>query len=300
MPKKLTTEEFISKSKLKHGDIYGYSEVNYITSLDEVDIICKEHGIFSQLPKVHIRGGGCPKCKGENCKKRLRKNKIDVIDRMILKHNDRYTYSEFEYEGTHSKINIYCKNHGLFNQYISSHLQGKGCPKCAGKNITTSEVIKKFENIHNNKYDYSKVDYEDTNTDVRINCKNHGGFYQTPHAHLSGQGCPKCAMVGISKPEIELADFIKSLNYKILTSKRNIINPLELDIYIPELNKAVEFNGNWWHYNHSNPNCKPKGYHAQKSNLCRKKGIKLLHIREDLWNRDKEKMKQIILKFLEK
>ena len=40
------------------------------------------------------------------------------------------------------------------------------------------------------------------------------------------------------------------------------------------------------------------GKHSNKSNLCREKGIKLLHIREDLWNRDKEKMKQIILKFL--
>ena len=35
-----------------------------------------------------------------------------------------------------------------------------------------------------------------------------------------------------------------------------------------------------------------------KSNLCREKGIKLLHIREDLWKRDKEKMKQVIIKFL--
>ena len=35
-----------------------------------------------------------------------------------------------------------------------------------------------------------------------------------------------------------------------------------------------------------------------KSNLCRKKGIKLLHIREDLWIKDKEKMKKVIEKFL--
>ena len=125
-------------------------------------------------------------------------------------------------------------------------------------------------------------------------------FEQTPKAHLyEKQGCPKCINI-ISKPEIELADFIKSLNYKILTSKRNIIKPYELDIYIPSLNKAIEFNGNWWHYNHSNPNCKHKGYHAQKSNLCRKKGIQLLHIREDLWIKNPEKMKQVIQKFLEK
>ena len=122
-------------------------------------------------------------------------------------------------------------------------------------------------------------------------------FEQTPKAHLyEKQGCPKCINI-ILKPEIELADFIKSLNYKILTSKRNIIKPYELDIYIPILNKAIEFNGTYWHYSkkHFIP-----GKHSNKSNLCREKGIKLLHIREDLWNRDKEKMKQIIQKFLEK
>ena len=61
-----------------------------------------------------------------------------------------------------------------------------------------------------------------------------------------------------------------------------------------ELNKAIEFNGKYWHYNE---NFKP-GKHALKSNLCRKKGIKLLHIREDLWLRDKEKMKNVICDFL--
>ena len=49
MPKKLTIEEFISKSKVKHGDMYGYSEVEYITSLNKVNIICKKHGSFLQL-----------------------------------------------------------------------------------------------------------------------------------------------------------------------------------------------------------------------------------------------------------
>lgn len=298
MPKKLTIEEFISKSKVKHGDMYGYSEVEYITSLNKVNIICKKHGSFLQLPKVHIRGGGCPKCKGENCSKRLSQSKIDVLNRMILKHNGRYTYPEFEYKGTHSKINICCEKHGIFKQNISKHLRGQGCDKCAGKNITTSEIIKKFENIHNDKYGYYKVDYKDTHSKVIINCKNHGDFKQTPHAHISGkQGCPKCAMAGISKSEIELQKFIKTICGNINVNNRDIIKPYELDIYIPELNKAIEFNGTYWHYHsdHFVP-----GKHARKSNLCRNLGIKLLYIREDLWTRDRNKMKQVIQNFLEK
>ena len=43
---------------------------------------------------------------------------------------------------------------------------------------------------------------------------------------------------------------------------------------------------------------KDKGYHGMKSNLCREKGIRLLHVREDLWRKNKEKMKKIIEKFI--
>lgn len=88
---------------------------------------------------------------------------------------------------------------------------------------------------------------------------------------------------------------IEQMGYKTETNKRKYIPPKELDIYIPELRKAIEFNGEYWHYH---PTHFKPGKHSNKSNLCRQKGIKLLHIREDLWLRDKEKMKKVILKFL--
>lgn len=58
-----TQEEFIEKSKLTHGDKYDYSLVEYKNSLENVSIICKIHGVFSQAPVQHVRGRGCPKCK---------------------------------------------------------------------------------------------------------------------------------------------------------------------------------------------------------------------------------------------
>ena len=58
-----TQEEFIEKSKETHGDRYDYSLVKYKSSLKNVDIICRTHGVFSQAPVQHVRGRGCPKCK---------------------------------------------------------------------------------------------------------------------------------------------------------------------------------------------------------------------------------------------
>lgn len=56
----------------------------------------------------------------------------------------------------------------------------------------TEKIIKKFKTIHGDKYDYSKVDFIKTTIKVCIICPEHGEFWQEPHAHLKGQGCPKC------------------------------------------------------------------------------------------------------------
>ena len=58
--------------------------------------------------------------------------------------------------------------------------------------ITTNEIIAKAKLVHGDKYDYSKVDYVKDYIKVCIICPEHGEFWQRPHAHLQGQGCPKC------------------------------------------------------------------------------------------------------------
>lgn len=68
MPKKLTTEEWINKARIKHGDNYDYSKVKYNGTRGYVTIVCPEHGEFWQTPNSHIQGSGCPSCsssKGE-------------------------------------------------------------------------------------------------------------------------------------------------------------------------------------------------------------------------------------------
>jgi len=72
---KLTKEEFIEKSELKHGLKYDYSKVVYVHSHKKVSIICKEHGEFEQSPNHHIiQGNGCPKCGKTDKRKKLGSN----------------------------------------------------------------------------------------------------------------------------------------------------------------------------------------------------------------------------------
>ena len=57
---------------------------------------------------------------------------------------------------------------------------------------STKQFIEEANLIHNNKYNYSKVNYINANTKVCIICPIHGEFWQTPANHLKGRKCPKC------------------------------------------------------------------------------------------------------------
>ena len=105
--------------------------------------------------------------------------------------------------------------------------------------------------------------------------------------------------------EKEIIEFIKEYYQgELIENSKSIINPYELDIYIPEKNLAVEFNGMLWHsygnkiYNDSEENLNfQKFRHLKKTEAAEKKGINLLHIFENEWSNPKirEIWKSVIL-----
>src|ERR1035437_8588040 len=56
---KSNTDDFIIKSKKVHGNKFNYSDVNYVNSSTNVEIICLQHGVFKQTPINHLSGAGC-------------------------------------------------------------------------------------------------------------------------------------------------------------------------------------------------------------------------------------------------
>jgi hypothetical protein len=192
--KKLTTEEFVQKAIIIHGNKYDYSKTKYINSRTKLLVLCKEHGEFLQAPKTHLSGSGCIRCSIVN--KTL--NTEDFIEKAIVVHGDRYDYSSVEYFGAGIKIIIICKVHGDFLQIPHNHLKGQTCRKCDNtrKSSTINEFINSANKIHNNFYRYDLVNYINTHTKVTIICPEHKEFLQSPGHHLNGQGCPSCAKGG--------------------------------------------------------------------------------------------------------
>lgn len=109
------------------------------------------------------------------------------------RHNHKYDYSMTIYINSQSRVDILCKEHGMFRQLANAHMRGQGCPKCnGGVKYETIDFIKKGNKVHNGYYDYSKSKYVDNFTKLTIVCPIHGDFDQLSSNHLSGQGCPKC------------------------------------------------------------------------------------------------------------
>lgn len=63
--KKITKDIFLERVRLLHGDLFDYSNVEYVNTDKRVLITCRKHGDFLQLPRKHLEGQGCQRCSGK-------------------------------------------------------------------------------------------------------------------------------------------------------------------------------------------------------------------------------------------
>jgi len=116
-----------------------------------------------------------------------------LIEARIV-HGDKYDYSKFEYIRSHDKGLFICPTHGEFRQIVKDHLAGRGCWACSGsKKYSKDDWITSARKIHGDKFDYSKVEYKNSQSKVTIVCPEHGDFEQLPASHMYGIGCSACA-----------------------------------------------------------------------------------------------------------
>ena len=142
--------------------------------------------------------------------------------------------------------------------------------------------------ILQNEYDepmFSVEEYLSRDSDKQLfnfRCKKCNNVFQSTHQDGRHRRCPICYPVetASSDEEKEVAEFIENLNIETVKNTRSIIDPLELDIYVPSVKLAVEFDGIYQHSHQIKLDAK---YHLNKTLLCEKNKIKLIHIFEDEW-----------------
>ena len=192
MSKKIELFEMIERAKKVHGDKYDYSLCEKNGMYKKNKIICKECGnVFEMTFAAHInQSQGCKFCSHRSYKY----STDEWVDKAKKVHGNKYDYSKVVYINKKTKVCIICPEHGEFWMSPDKHVNSKqGCPKCA-KNykLDIDSFIAKARSVHGEYYDYSKCIYKGADTKVCIICPEHGVFWQTPHSHLNGSGCPKC------------------------------------------------------------------------------------------------------------
>lgn len=158
---------------------------------------------------------------------------------------------------------------------------------CAQNSFTRDELVEKI-------LEYK--DKNEVNPTIYELAKYLNMEYSTMRYHIQKYDLNHSQYMDMSYTSVgekEVFQYINGIyNGDIKRSVKNIINPYELDIYMPELGIAIEFNGNYWH----SSIIKDKEYHLNKTKLCGKKHIRLVHIFEYEWNdsNKRNKIKQFL------
>lgn len=143
---RLSFEDFETKAKQIHNSKYKYFKEKYIKTGLSTEILCPNHGVFSMTASAHIsQKQGCPKC-GIISQKLKRKMSLEEFKfKANLVHSQKYNYNLISFNNQKDFIKIICKKHGLFEQNVSNHLTGSGCPDCnnsKGENKVKEILIK--------------------------------------------------------------------------------------------------------------------------------------------------------------
>jgi len=220
-----------------------------------------------------------------------------TLIRETLKENNYSKYGVF-YISQINEIKEKVKNTNIKKYGVKSPFQLKDSIK---KSIE-SKRKKWYGNIM--EYDFNIIDVNFDKKIFKIKCqKNHiyeiGFHLFYLRNRVNTAVCTKCNPINSSKSgyEVQLHDFIKeNYNDMIRNNRKLLDNKYELDIYIPDLKLAFEFNGVYWH----NELNKPNDYHLNKTELCEKKRTQLIHIYEDDWIYKNDIVKSMILNKLGK
>jgi len=263
----------------------------------------KNHGDknFSNIEKRKLT---CKNKYNNEVYKNIEKRKITNINKYGYEHV--IMNEKIKKQRLNTYINRYNFSHPMKNTNILIKKRKTSMDKHGYENYTNKEKMLSTV-THNNiellkkKYNINILSYD--NKEYTIQCDK-GHNYQINYGVLQKRKlynttlCTVCNPINDKNSDMEeqVRNFIID-NYKsIIEKSRSVIPPYELDIHIPELKLAFEFNGLYWH----NELYKDKKYHLMKTELCEEQGIQLIHIYEDDWLNKQEIVKSMILNKLHK
>lgn len=148
MPAKLTQEQFINKSNIKHNYYYDYSLVNYINTSIKVKIICPKHGEFEQQPNNHLFRQRCMKCMGDTVRNARKLTHNEFLEKLEYKYPEIFSLIKVksEYIDSNTKMLLESKYGDVL---ISPHKLLKGTKPCISNAVDPLSYLYNFIKINN-------------------------------------------------------------------------------------------------------------------------------------------------------
>lgn len=210
--------------------------------------------------------------------------------------NEGYVLLSTEYINAHSYLEFICLNKHKHKIIWNAWQRGIRCGYCDNRYNITFDIIK--SSFEQEGYQLLSTEYKGSHEHLEYICPN-GHKHRIDWANwYTGKRCPGCLSKGWSKPEKEIFEYIEKIyKGKIITNCKSIIRNiktnhwLELDIWLPEMKKAIEYNGEYWHKDEY-----IKWKDDYKQQYCKNNGIKLLVINHNDWkiNKDFDKIQNFI------
>lgn len=232
----------------------------------------------------------CPKCVGHAKSKEL--SLLEVLSDL----KDANLELVSDYQGRSKEHRLRCGKCGII--FISILTKGKiqKCPYCTGGRMSTSNLYERYvrickDNLLKPLFSEGEVDRRNrANKEYyRVLCERCGTEYETFFNGSQVVNCPGCIKRKFrSKLEVVIEEYLVSKGIRVYSNYRNMClrepgktRGFELDLYLPDYNLAIEFDGSAYH-NTGYVYSKPRGYHKMKTEVCLENGIRLLHFRSGL------------------
>lgn len=291
-------------------------KIDQITPTQKIPMYCREHRTYFKTSlEKRKRGLGCIYCSGQKAISGVndlatlypeiasdwdtKKNAVSSGD--VFPHTDKKYWWRCSLGHSYEMGTKPRTRRGQGCQYCAT--RGGGRKLLSGFNdfATLAPEVAKEWNYSGNSVFPSEV-FMNSQLVVSWTCSTCSRDWDAKVENRSSGGgnCPNCSYR--SKPERDIAMLVEEfLGKRAMSNDRKVIAPFEIDIYIPELMKGIEFNGTYWHSDKFL--MKTKGvlsqeYHDMKSNMSAKAGVALLHVHEIDWDNDKERMIRLIKEFL--
>jgi len=283
---------FVNIEKCKNTKLQRYGNENYNNTEQNIKTCLNRYGVENIFQQKDI--------KKTILEKRKEVGIINIVKK--TKNTKLEQYGDENYNNREKAISTCIKKYGVSNAFqmsktrkllkeLEEHKRTKKFPV----------IVKSFE-----KRGYTVLttldEFQEDSTVIRFICPEKHEHHILLSNWYKRHKCGICGLkYSVSRPELEIQEFLNSINIEFISNDRiEIINPntghnLELDIWIPSLRKAIEFNGGYWHN-------KPEVIKNDKikKEQCKKLDIELLIIEETIWLNFKDQCLNMIENFLHK